>query len=138
MVSDTIVQTLFHELGHCLIDVWDLPATGREEDAVDQLATILLLDGSPDGVKSAINAAIEFDIASRDEDKSDMVFWDEHSFSKTRFYDMLCLAYGSDPGKMGFLVGDDKLPAKRAARCPTEFKRAEHAWLKLLEPYILK
>ncbi len=35
MVEDTLVQTLFHELGHCLIDQWDLPATGREEDAVD-------------------------------------------------------------------------------------------------------
>ena len=72
MVEDTLVQTLFHELGHCLIDVWELPATGREEDAVDQLATVLLLDGSPSGQQSAINAALEFAIASSNETKNDM------------------------------------------------------------------
>ena len=138
MVEDTIIQTLFHELGHCLIDVWDLPATGREEDAVDQLATVLMLDGSPEGADSAINAALEFEIASRDQDKGDMVFWDEHSFSKTRFYDMVCLVYGSNPDKYDGMVSPDGLPEQRAGRCPEEFKRAERSWLKLLEPYIIK
>ena len=33
------VSTFFHELGHALIDAWDLPITGREEDAADQLPT---------------------------------------------------------------------------------------------------
>ncbi|CAN5475772.1 DUF4344 domain-containing metallopeptidase [soil metagenome] len=135
MVEDTLVQTLFHELGHCLIDVWDMPATGREEDAVDQLATILMLDGSKEGQDSAINAALEFEIASRTEKKANMIFWDEHSFSKTRFYDMLCLVYGSNPEKNAFLIGPSKLPEQRAGRCETEYKRAERAWLKLLAPY---
>ena len=138
MIEDTIVQTLFHELGHCLIDVWDLPATGREEDAVDQLATVIMLDGSAEGQSSAINAALEFEIASRGTEKDDMVFWDEHSFSKTRFYDMLCLVYGSDPKKNARMVGPNLLPEERAGRCPTEYKRAERAWLRLLEPYVLK
>lgn len=138
MVSDTIMQAFFHELGHCLIDVLDLPATGREEDAVDQLATILILDGSPEGRRSAINAALEFDIASRDTDPNDMAYWDEHSFSKTRFYDMLCLVYGSDPKNMRTIVGPDGLPEERAVRCTSEYQRAERAWLRLLEPYIIK
>ncbi|MBV9215568.1 MAG: hypothetical protein JO053_05275 [Acidobacteria bacterium] len=137
MVEDTLVQTLFHELGHCLIDVWDLPATGREEDAVDQLATVIMLDGTPSGQASAINAALEFKIASENETKDDMLFWDEHSFSATRFYDMLCLVYGSNPQKNGRLVGANGLPQERAERCDTEYKRANHAWLKLLSPYIL-
>jgi hypothetical protein len=137
LVEDTLVQTLFHELGHCLIDQWELPATGREEDAVDQLATVLLLDGSPEGRDSAVNAALEFAIASSNEEKGDMVFWDEHSFSKTRFYDMICLVYGSDPKKNGFMIGDDGLPESRAVRCPQEWQRANRAWMKLLQPYVL-
>ncbi len=138
MVEDTLIQTLFHELGHCLIDVWELPATGREEDAVDQLATILMLDGSDEGQASTINAALEFEIASRDQDPGDMMFWDEHSFSKTRFYDMLCLVYGSNPDKNEFMIGDDGLPEKRAVRCEEEFKRAERSWMKLLAPYLIQ
>ena len=138
MVEDTVIQTLFHEMGHCLIDVWDLPATGREEDAVDQLATVLMLDGSAEGQQSAINAALEFEISSHNDKPGDMVFWDEHSFSKTRFFDMLCLVYGSNPTKNGNLIGPDLLPKERAVRCTTEWQRADHAWMKLLEPYILK
>jgi hypothetical protein len=137
MVQDTLAQTLFHELGHCLIDQWELPATGREEDAVDQLATVLLLDGSAEGQDSAINAALEFDIASRNEAKDDMVFWDEHSFSETRFFDMICLVYGSNPKKNAGMIGDDKLPKDRAVRCPGEWDRANRAWMKLLAPYVL-
>jgi hypothetical protein len=138
MVEDTLMQTLFHELGHCLIDVWELPATGREEDAVDQLATVLILiDDSDEGKNSAINAALEFDIASRNEAKGDMLFWDEHSFSKTRFFDMICLVYGSNPDKMGDLVGPEGLPKQRAERCESEYQRAQRAWLKLLDHFII-
>ncbi len=137
MVSDAFIQIFFHELGHCLIDVWELPATGREEDAVDQLAMILMLDGSPEGQKSAVNASLLWDIASRDDDKENMMFWDEHSFSKTRFYDMMCLVYGSNPEKNSFMVGPKKLPVERAERCTEEHRRAERSWMKLLLPYIL-
>lgn len=136
-VGDTLMQTLFHELGHALIDVWELPATGREEDAVDQLATVLILDGSSEGVDSALNAAIEFDIAASNDDPGDMIFWDEHSFSKTRFYDMICLVYGSDTKKNAWMVSDDGLPRDRAVRCSEEYRRANRAWMKLLSPYVI-
>lgn len=138
MVEDTLVQTMFHELGHCLIDVWELPATGREEDAVDQLATILMLDDTDEGTLSTINAALQFEIASQNDDPNDLAFWDEHSFSKTRFYDMICLAYGSNPDKHEWMIGDDKLPERRAVRCQEEYQRANRSWMKLLAPYLIQ
>jgi hypothetical protein len=44
VVPGTIMFALMHETGHALVDVLALPVTGREEDAVDQLATKLLLE----------------------------------------------------------------------------------------------
>lgn len=38
-ISGATMFTFFHELGHALIHVLDLPVTGKEEDAVDQLST---------------------------------------------------------------------------------------------------
>ena len=35
---------LFHEVGHALVDQWDLPVLGREEDAVDAFSTIFMTD----------------------------------------------------------------------------------------------
>lgn len=136
MTEGTMVVFLFHELGHCLIDVWDLPATGREEDAVDQLAMFILLDGTPEGEGMVLAAATYFDLTSRDRDAEDLEFWDEHSLDQQRFYDMLCLTYGSNPTKNKKLLGKDGLPADRAQRCPEEYKRVNKAWTKLLTSYL--
>ena len=37
----TYLWVLFHELGHALVDILDLPVVGQEEDAVDAFATVL-------------------------------------------------------------------------------------------------
>lgn len=136
MTEGAMVVFFFHELGHCLIDVWDLPATGREEDAVDQLAMFILLDGTPDGESMVLSAATFFALASANEDTADLAFWGEHSLNQQRFYDMLCLTYGSNPAKNKNLLGKDGLPKERAERCPAEFKRVDKSWQKLLLPYL--
>ncbi|HEX8338035.1 MAG TPA: DUF4344 domain-containing metallopeptidase, partial [Pyrinomonadaceae bacterium] len=48
-VTNATTFVFFHELGHALVDAYDLPITGREEDAVDQLSVLLLADGSEEG-----------------------------------------------------------------------------------------
>lgn len=136
MADGAMAVFLFHELGHCLIDVWDLPTTGREEDAVDQLAMFILLDGTPEGVQMVLSAAIYFGLASEDRDNDELAFWDEHSLDQQRFYDMLCLTYGSNPSKNKKLLGEDGLPVERAERCPAEFEKVDRTWRKLLAPYL--
>lgn len=125
----------FHELGHCLIDVWDLPTTGREEDTVDQLAMFILLDGTPEGEQMVLSAATYFAISS-EQDNEELAFWGEHSLNQQRFYDMLCLTYGSNPSKNQHLLGEDGLPEERAERCPEEFEKVDRTWRKLLAPYL--
>ena len=136
MTDGAMAVFFFHELGHCLIDVWDIPATGREEDAVDQLAMFILLDGTPEGEAMVLSAATFFAIVSDGQGADDLAFWGEHSLDQQRFYDMLCLTYGSNPSKNKNLLGKDGLPKERAERCPAEFKRVDHAWQKLLAPYL--
>lgn len=136
MADGAMAVFFLHELGHCLIDVWDLPATGREEDAVDQLAMFVLLDGTPEGEGMVLSAATYFSIVSSQSNNRDLAFWDEHSLDQQRFYDMLCLTYGSNPTKNKRLLGKNGLPPERAERCPAEFKRVDHSWRKLLAPYL--
>lgn len=135
-VEDNVAFFFFHDLGHCLIDVWDLPATGREEDAVDQLAAIILLDGTPEGVDMMISAAIFFDLAAAETNKDDLAFWDEHSLDAQRMYDTLCMTYGSNPTKNKNIVSGGYLPAERAGRCSEEFRKINRAWDRLLAPYV--
>jgi hypothetical protein len=134
-VANATMFTFFHEMGHALIDIYDLPVTGREEDAVDQLATMILLEGGEEGENSAIDGANSF-VGEEEKEMDDLSFWDEHSLDDQRFYNILCWTYGKDPEGFQYLVDDDTLPADRAERCPAEYSRMSRSWESLLDPYV--
>lgn len=134
-VASATVFTFFHEMGHALIAIYDLPVTGREEDAVDQLATIVLLEGGEEGENAAIDGANSF-VGEEEEEMDDLSFWDEHSLDEQRFYNILCWIYGKDSEGYQYLVEDETLPADRAERCPAEYDRMYRSWEALLAPYV--
>ncbi|GHA64754.1 DUF4344 domain-containing metallopeptidase [Photobacterium aphoticum] len=96
---DTLLHTLLHEAGHAYIADQDIPVLGKEEDAVDNFATLLLLDYVDKGDEVAISAADMF--AFESDDRPDYYdygeYIDEHSFDLQRYFSTLCLVYGSDP-----------------------------------------
>jgi hypothetical protein len=136
-VAGATLFTFFHELGHALIDLYDLPVTGREEDAVDQLATMILLEGGEEGETAALNGAWSF-LTEEEEDGSgkELAFWDEHSLDEQRFYNIVCWSYGKNPEGFQDLVDDETLPEGRAQRCPAEYDRMSRSWDALLDPYV--
>jgi hypothetical protein len=130
---------LLHELGHCLIDVYNLPATGREEDSVDQLSTYILLNENDEDMhNAAIAGAAVFRAWSMNEEASPRAYADEHSLGSQRFFNITCWMYGRDQAQYAFLVEDGILPEARAVRCPTEYKKMSSAWERLVEPYVKK
>jgi hypothetical protein len=128
----TWMFVFFHELGHGLVDYYDLPITGKEEDAVDDFSAILMIEA--DLAEYAAYAA-EFwaETGTGVEDVSQ--FADEHSLSEQRFFNILCLIFGSDPDKYESLVTGGWLPESRAVRCPNEYEQKSKAWETLLEPW---
>ncbi len=134
-VMGAVMFGFFHEVGHGLIHIMDLPAVGREEDSVDQLATLILIAGGDPGVAMALSGAYWFQLQSQ-AGASRTPFWDEHAFDGQRFYNILCLIYGSDPAKYGEFVTSGNLPKDRAQRCPEEYKKINKAWEKLLQPHM--
>jgi Putative metallopeptidase len=142
--------TFFHEIGHALIDLYDLPVTGREEDAVDQLATMILLEGGEEGEMAALNGAWSFlteeeeDVEGQEEysaeenveEEEELAFWDEHSLDEQRFYNIVCWSYGKNPEGFQYLVDDETLPEGRAERCSAEYDRMSRSWDALLDPYV--
>lgn len=137
-VLNTALFTFLHELGHALVDVLEIPITGKEEDAVDDLAVLFLIAGGDTG-EAAVGSAMQHFAASAEEFENDfdaLAFADEHSFNAQRGYSALCLVYGSDPKKHANLVGDDGLPKERAERCPEEYRMKSNNWGKLLAPFM--
>jgi Putative metallopeptidase len=131
-VNDALLFTILHEAGHALIDVLQLPVAGREEDAADQLAAIILVDGTPEGVVAAINGVRGLPEDAPELDESALA--GEHSLTSQRYYNVLCLIYGSDPDTYIGWAEDGTLPLERAARCPAEYERTLTSWQRLLGP----
>ena len=131
-VNDALLFTILHEAGHALIDVLQLPVAGREEDAADQLAAIILVDGTPEGVVAAINGVRGLPEDAPELDESALA--GEHSLTSQRYYNVLCLIYGSDPDMYVGWAEDGTLPLERAARCPAEYERTLTSWQRLLGP----
>jgi hypothetical protein len=131
-LSNAIYASIFvfyHELGHALIDVLQLPVVGKEEDAVDQFSAIILLNSETDELsqKTILNAAAWFGI------KPKIPAWDEHAPNDVRFYYLVCLVYGSNPEEYEALT--KILPQDRANRCSREYEKIAASWNKLLLPH---
>ncbi len=128
---------MLHEIGHALVHLFEIPITGREEDSVDSLATLILIHGEGEG---ALFAAIDNfgAMAASMGDDAELPFWDEHSLNQQRLYDVACLIFGSNPEAYAGMVGPDALPEERAVRCPAEFQQKNQAWDVLLEPYFIE
>lgn len=133
-VTNATTFVFFHELGHALVDAYDLPITGREEDAVDQLSVLLLADGTEEGEKMVLDAAVSFSKQGGGE-LDELAYADEHSLDQQRYYNIICLLYGQNEEKFASLVKDGTLPPTRAERCSDEFARVDKAWDALLAPY---
>jgi hypothetical protein len=135
---DALQFIFLHELGHALIDAYQLPVTGNEEDAADKLSSYINLKElgeSGGGTRAAIAASEAFEMQSKMSDGKDLPFYDEHSLDQQRFYNILCQLYGSNPNKYSVLVEKNILPEPRAVRCPSEYQQNTRTWEKLLEKY---
>ncbi|MEU9088294.1 DUF4344 domain-containing metallopeptidase [Streptomyces sp. NPDC048357] len=134
---------LLHELGHALVDMYDLPITGKEEDAVDQLATLLLATGGAQHIDYAVSTINAWGALADAQEAGDLsgLFSDEHSLSAQRFYNEICWLYGSNPDAFESAViavgnPDGVLPQLRAEGCRHEYEQIEKSWNTLLKPYL--
>lgn len=129
------VFILFHETGHAVFDLLRVPVLGRLEDAADCFAAITLLRmGEAMAYRMVAGAAWAYGHAAAGAtlDMSDLA--DIHSLDSQRYYNLLCLTYGSDPQRFAGLVNRGFLPRERAERCVDEYRQALYAIQKLVIP----
>jgi hypothetical protein len=144
-VKQNIRFILLHETGHALIDILGLPSTGREEDAVDQLAAVTMMlnnwdnEATDEVIASLKLVALWFSVngsgGGSNQDADMARYADEHSLSEQRYFNLLCMMYGRDPDRYAQIVQDGLLPEARAGRCRAETVKIFEAWSSLLLPH---
>ncbi|MEL6964588.1 MAG: DUF4344 domain-containing metallopeptidase [Pseudomonadota bacterium] len=130
--------TLYHELGHALVDLLDLPVIGREEDAVDGFAAVTMIPETPDEVRDALIVAVadgwrvQGDLA---DDGGERAYWGEHALDEQRHFAIVCLMVGSDQDGFYDYALDAGLPEERIETCSEDFQLMRDSWERLLAPY---
>ena len=135
-VTSNVLAAFYHELGHALIDVLQLPVLGKEEDAADTLSALLVHDIWDESSATQIiyDTASSYAMYAAEAKAQgyEPAFSDEHSLDLQRYYNLICLFYGADPNAREDVAKELELPPERAERCPDEFEQAQASWGGLL------
>jgi hypothetical protein len=134
-----VADVFFHEAGHAVFDILQVPRLGREEDAADQFSTYLMLRfEKADARRLILGSAYQYkgDLAAPTVTMPRQKFADEHGTPVQRFYNLLCMAYGADPKLFADVVTKDFLPKDRAEGCEDEYNQVDFAMTKLIGPSI--
>ncbi|MBC7459726.1 MAG: hypothetical protein H7287_00035 [Thermoleophilia bacterium] len=133
-----------HEIGHALIDQYDLPVLGREEDAADSFAAFVAVELHDDG--ELVIGATDLFAAFADTSKTaqqisgvaadESEFSDPHSSDLSRFYTISCLVYGADTTRYANVIADLGLSKTRLANCPAQWRQASDSWHQVLDPHL--
>jgi hypothetical protein len=135
-LNNALIFFFFHELGHALIHIDQLPSTGGEEVAADQFATFLLLALGDKATLKALHAAVAFArIFGATDSLDNETLGDEHPLGRQRAYNILCWVFGAKPEERN-TVETAGLPESRLDRCREEYESMNNSWRELLDPHL--
>lgn len=144
------IFAFYHELGHALIDILQLPTVGEEEGAVDEFAAIILLNGNDSGDAEDVRTEVVLNGAIWFGSQPQGPFWDEHPPGDKRFFNLVCLIYGSNPqvyqpvmkSIFEVLVNNNNENLEQLQRrgelCQKEYPKKFDSWRKLLIPHFAR
>ena len=129
---------LYHELGHMLIHQLGIPVLGKEEDAVDNIATYsLLAQMSPEADQALTDSIYGWELSDLQvEEFETSDFYDEHSLDLQRAYAITCLLVGSDPEGFAEAANYMEMDEDRQASCANDFAQVNDSLGALLGPFI--
>lgn len=139
-VAGNLLFIAFHEAGHLLISDFELPVLGREEDAVDNLATLLLLPDEQDaeGERLVLAAAQGWFDSAAEGEGAEPAWWGEHGIDQQRGFQILCVLAGANPDAFGPTAAAAGMPSDRIESCAAEYDTIAASWDKVLAPHVLQ
>ncbi len=130
-IEQTLLTVFYHELGHGLLDLLELPLYGPNEPSAD-VASVMLVDYLYDeerGIEMMTNAANLFAAEGLDRGEDQLAeFWDTHGSDQGRFYNTICVYYGGNTEGRQDMADTLGLPESRGEGCEGEYEDASKSW----------
>jgi hypothetical protein len=141
--------TMFHELGHFIFEQYGVPIGGREEDAADRLAVVMMTPpvaaGDPEAESISSPAATQLVWVAYwwieqgkvgPQERQKIAWYGEHGIDEQRGYQVLCLLYGSNPTRYDLVARQFGLPDDRRKGCVAEAARNQASWSALIGAHV--
>ncbi len=137
IITGGVVNVVLAKVAYAVLDMLQIPVWGRQEDAADTVAALVMLEFSPQAeVIWAALAGTSWFLAQRS-------FYGTGSFSDTirpvdaqRFYTYACMAYGAYKRPFAFLVANGDLPQERAKYCAQDYRAVKRAFAQTIMPHV--
>ncbi|WP_227267460.1 DUF4344 domain-containing metallopeptidase [Roseobacter weihaiensis] len=127
-VEANILAIFYHELGHAVVDLMEVPIFGQEEDAADVMAVLLIDWLFEEETAQSIAYDSAFGYINSTEQIEETEWWGLHGPDEQRFFNHVCLFYGGNPENRAEFAEDLGLPEERALTCPDEYDLAAESW----------
>lgn len=134
-ITGAFVQVALHDVAEAVFNELQVPIWGREEDAADKIAGLIMMQfGNDVALRVLTGTAYFFQVTSHTWTGVD--FSDERGTEDQRFYNYLCIAYGGDPTTFGYVVTKNMLPKSRADQCAHEYSELVYAFNTTIMPAV--
>jgi hypothetical protein len=135
VVTGGVIEETLHRMALAIIQVFDVPVWGKEDDAADLLGAFMMLQFDERTARVAILGAGSLFISTTSS-TGKVDYASDVSPPAQRFYNFLCIAYGGDTAGFQTIVDQGFLPKERAGRCTGEYDTIRKAFDLRLMPYV--
>lgn len=128
--------TIYHEVGHLLIDKLGLPVLGKEEDAADNIATWMLLERKTPDANRALEDTVNGWVLtglSYDDYFGGQDYVSGYSPDRHRAMQIACLLVGADGAAFRPLARAYDIPEDRQQTCFYDYELMDKSLKSLLE-----
>ncbi|MCF4098099.1 DUF4344 domain-containing metallopeptidase [Maritalea mediterranea] len=137
--QNNTIFVLYHEFGHLAISQFGLPILGKEEDAADNIASVILLSERKEEFDNILIDAADGWYLSDLSNTSDFVesdFYGSHSLDIQRSYQIVCLMAGQSLETFGEFAAEYGLDEDRIDLCGVDYEQLERSWAVMTEAFI--
>jgi len=135
-VINNSLFTMYHEVGHLLVDKLDWPVLSREEDIADNFATYIILSQRRRSFQQALkDAALGWKLEDQyyGSERDDSDYYAVHSLDLQRAFQIVCMMVGQDRDTFYITAQEWGIDRGRQAICQDEYQQISQSIERLIK-----
>jgi hypothetical protein len=135
VITGAFIQAALHETAHGIFDILEVPVWGREDDAADRLAALIMMQFGDD-TANVVMYGTQLLFRWSNQKWTGSNFASEVSPDAQRYFNYVCIAVAANWPQFGGLVEKKIIPPHRAKQCSFEYDQIRKAFDLRIMPYI--